>query len=221
MIIQALMTPRSEVCWVSSTDTLAKALCDLETYGFTTLPVLDEGRFMGVITRRIIFETFFKGDEPDRQEFLTENLVKDHIITEVQVARSTDFLDEVLFQFLESRYDFLPVLSGDRFTGIVTRNSVLNAFIKGAGLETPSHRIAVPVNDFRKDLAKLATLISDQDGDILGIVSFDSKATDLKFVEITVSTQNFESLVEALTGNGFSVRESRMAKRQASQGLLV
>lgn len=221
MIIQALMTPRSEVCWVSSTDTLAKALCDLETHGFTTLPVLDEGRFMGVITRRIIFETFFKGDEPDRQEFLTENLVKDHIITEVQVARSTDFLDEVLFQFLESRYDFLPVLSGDRFTGIVTRNSVLNAFIKGAGLETPSHRIAVPVNDFRKDLAKLATLISDQDGDILGIVSFDSKATDLKFVEITVSTQNFESLVEALTGNGFSVRESRMAKRQASQGLLV
>ncbi len=219
MIIQALMTPRSEVYWVSSTDTLAKALSDLETYGFTTLPVLDEGRFMGVITRRIIFETFFRGDEPDREQFLTENLVKDHIITDVQVAHGSDFLDEVLFQFLESRYDFLPVLSGDRFTGIVTRNSVLNAFIKGAGLETPSHRIAVPVSDFSGELAKLTTLISDHDADILGIVSFDSKATNLKFVEITVSTECFGPLVDALSSNGFGVRESRMAKRQASQGI--
>ena len=95
MIIQALMTPRDEVHWVSPTDTLEKALCDLETYGFTTLPVLDEGRFTGVITRRIIFETFFKGEQGDRHEFLSKNLVKDHIITDVQVARSTDFLETV------------------------------------------------------------------------------------------------------------------------------
>jgi len=207
------MTPRDEVHWVSPTDTLEKALCDLETYGFTTLPVLDEGRFTGVITRRIIFETFFKGEQGDRHEFLSKNLVKDHIITDVQVARSTDFLDEVLFQFLDSRYDFLPVLSGEKFMGIVTRNNVLNAFIKGAGLDRPSHRIAVQIDDFRGALSKLTTLISEQEADILGIVSFDSKAVNLKFVEITVSTGHFKRLVDALGKNGFGVRESRMAKR--------
>lgn len=213
MIIQALMAPRDEVHWVSPSDTLEKALHDLETYGFTTLPVLDEGRFAGVITRRIIFETFFKGEASDRREFLSKNLVRDHLITDVQVARSTDFLDEVLFQFLNSRYDFLPVLSGDKFMGIVTRNNVLNAFIKGAGLDRPSHRIAVQVDDFRGALSKLTSLISKEEADILGIVSFDSRAVNLKFVEITVSTGHFKRLVDALGKNGFGVRESRMAKR--------
>ncbi len=213
MIIQALMTPRPEVHWVSSTDTLEKALNDLENHGFTTLPVLDGGRFLGVITRRIIFETFFKGQEPDRKRFLAENLVKDHIITEVQVAHSTDLLDEVLFKFLDSRYDFLPVLSADRFMGIVTRNSMLNAFIKGAGLDKSAHRIAILINDFKGALAKLTALISNQDADILGIVSFDPEVMNLKFVEITVSTEHFKRLVEVLALNGFNVREARMAKR--------
>lgn len=213
MIIQGLMIPRPEVHWVSSDETLEKALNELETHGFTTLPVLDEGRFIGVITRRLIFETFFKGQEPDRGKFLAENLVKDHIITDVQVAHITDFLDEVLFKFLASRYDFLAVLSDDRFMGIVTRNSMLNAFIKGAGLEKSAHRIAVLIDDFKGALAKLTGLISDQDAEILGIVSFDPEASHLKFVEITVSTERFEELVKVLAQNGFSVREARMAKR--------
>lgn len=213
MIIQALMTPRDEVHWVSPSDTLGKALQDLENYGFTTLPVLDEGGFLGVITRRAVFETFFKGEERDRERFLSQNLVKDHIITDVQVARITDFLDEVLFQFLDSRYDFLPVLSGDRFMGIVTRNNVLGAFIKGAGLEKASHRIAVPIQDFQGALARLTSLISSEGADILGMVSFQSKAIDLKFVEITVRTEHFGRLVKVLAGNGFNARESRMAKR--------
>jgi acetoin utilization protein AcuB len=213
MIIQALMTPRDEVHWVNPLDTLGKALEDLEKHGFTTLPVLDNGGFLGVITRRSIFETFFKGDEPDRERFLTQNLVKDHIITDVQVARITDFLDEALLQFLNSRYDFLPVLSGDRFMGIVTRNNVIGAFMKGAGLEKASHRVAVPVDDFRGSLARLTSLISDEGADILGIVSFHARAVGLRFVEITVGTERFGNLVKVLAENGFNARESRMAKR--------
>ncbi len=211
MIIQALMTARPDVRSVCSTDTLRKALGDLEAFGFTTLPVVDGNRFVGVITRRAIFETFFKGYERDREKFLAENLVKNHVVTSVQVARSTDLLDELLSKFIDSRYDFLPVLSGDRFMGIVTRDSVLNAFFKGAGLDRSAHRIAIMVNDFKGTLAKLTALMSDQGADILGIVTFDSAAMDLKFMEITVSTQHFRDLVDVLEQNGFSVREARMA----------
>lgn len=212
MIIQALMTPRPDVHAVSPADTLEKALNDLESLGFTTLPVLDGSKFLGVITRRKVFEAFFKGDESDRKGFLAGNFVKDHIITEVQIAHSTDLLDEVLFKFLDSRYDFLPVLSDDRFLGIVTRNSMLNAFIKGAGLNKKAHRIAILVNDFKGTLAKLATLISNQDADILGIVTFDPEVMNLKFIELTVRTEHFKQLTDILALNGFNVREARMAK---------
>jgi acetoin utilization protein AcuB len=212
MIIQALMTPRPDVHSVSPEDTLEKALTDLESLGFTTLPVLDGANFLGVITRRTIFESYFKGPSRDRKEFLASNRVKDHIITEVQIARSTDLLDEVLFKFLDSRYDFLPVISDGRFMGIVTRNSMLNAFIKGAGLNKPAHRIAVLVNDFKGTLAKLTALISNQDADILGIVTFDPEVMNLKFIELTVKTEHFKQLVDILALNGFNVREARMAK---------
>jgi acetoin utilization protein AcuB len=212
MIIQALMTPRIDVRCSEPQDTLKQALAELEGHGFTTIPVVDGSKFLGVITRRKIFEDYFKSDSSDRDAFLTTNLVKDHLVTEVQVANSNDLLDEVLFRFLDSRYDFLPVISDGRFIGIVTRNAMLNAFIKGMGLNKKAHKIAVLVNDFKGTLAKLANLISNQDADILGIVSFDPEIMNLKFVEISVRSEHFRQLVDILELNGFSVRESRMAK---------
>jgi CBS domain-containing protein len=205
------MTPRIDVHCCQIGDTLEKALADLEGHGFTTVPVVEGPTFTGVITRRRIFEDYFKSDSGDRQGFLRNNLVKDHLITDAQMADSNDLLDEVLFKFLESRYDFLPVISDGRFIGIVTRNAMLNAFIKGMGLNKKAHKIAVLVNDFKGTLAKLTALISNQDADILGIVSFDPEIMNLKFVEITVRTDHFRNLVDTLELNGFSVRESRMA----------
>ncbi len=212
MIIQALMTPRIDVHCSQPDDTLEKALADLEGHGFTTFPVVDGPKFVGVITRRRIFEDYFRSQNGDRQDFLRTSLVKDHLIADVQIANSNDLLDEVLFRFLESRYDFLPVISDGRFIGIVTRNAMLNAFIKGMGLNKKAHKIAVLVNDFKGTLAKLTNLISNQDADILGIVSFDPEIMNLKFVEITVRTEFFQNLVDTLEMNGFSVRESRMAR---------
>ena len=212
MLIHALMTPRIDVYCSKPDDTLEKALAELEGHGFTTFPVIDGPRFVGVITLRRIFEDYFRGGADDRATFLKENLVKDHLVTEVQTVDSGDFLDEVLFRFLDSRYDFLPVISDGRFIGIVTRNAMLNAFIKGMGLNKKAHKIAILVNDFKGTLAKLTSFISNQDADILGIVSFDPEIMNLKFVEITVRTEHFKQLVDILELNGFSVRESRMAK---------
>ncbi|NLA59694.1 MAG: CBS domain-containing protein [Firmicutes bacterium] len=211
MIIQALMTARSDVHFVRPDDTLEKALEDLESLGFTTLPVLDGNKFLGVITRRKIFERYFKGSEVEKSSFLKNNLVKDHIITEVQIAHSTDLLDEVLYKFLDSRYDFLSVLSEDRFLGIVTRNNMLNAYLKNAGVTKKAHRIAIAVSDFKGALARLTALISNQNADILGIITFDPEVADLKFVELTVRTDELKGLIDALTANGFSVREARLA----------
>ena len=212
MLIQALMTPRIDVYCSRPGDTLGKALAELEEHGFSTLPVVDGPDFLGVITRRQIFEDYFRSDARDREAFLESNLVKDHLVTDVQIVSSEDLLDEVLFRFLESRYDFLPVVSDSRFIGIVTRNAMLNAFIKGMGLNKKAHKIAILVNDFKGTLAKLTNLISNQDADILGIVSFDPEILNLKFVEITVRATHFRQLVDILELNGFSVRESRMAK---------
>ncbi len=211
MIIQALLTPRIDVHCVAPDDTLKKALSTLESEGFTTFPVVEGSKFLGVITRRIIFEEYFKSGSENREAFLANNLVKDFIITDVQIANSSDLLDEVLFRFLDSRYDFLPVISDGRFIGIVTRNAMLNAFIKGMGLNKKAHKIAVLVNDFKTTLAKLTNLISNQNADILGIVSFDPEIMNLKFVEITVRTEFFKQLVDILELNGFSVREIKMA----------
>lgn len=211
MLIQALLTPRIDVRCCRTDDTLEKALAELEGHGFTTIPVVDGPAFAGVITRRRIFEDFFRSKMSDRDEFLKGNLVLDHLITDVQIAGSRDLLDEVLFRFLESRYDFLPVVSDGRFIGIVTRNAMLGAFMKGMGLNKKAHKIAVLVNDFKGTLTKLTGLISSQDADILGIVSFDPEIMNLKFVEITVRTEHFKRLVEVLELNGFPVRESRTA----------
>ncbi len=57
------------------------------------------------------------------------------------------------------------------------------------------------VNDFKSTLAKLTALISNQDADILGIVSFDPEMMNLKFIEVTVRTEHFKQLVDVLELN--------------------
>ncbi|MDN5313611.1 MAG: acetoin utilization protein AcuB [Thermoanaerobacteraceae bacterium] len=77
MLIRGIMVKKQDVSFLSQDDTLKQALTRLEEKGYTTFPVLDGNIFSGIITRRKIFETFFKGNFSDREEFLNTMRVKD------------------------------------------------------------------------------------------------------------------------------------------------
>jgi len=210
MLIRGIMIKTQDVSYLSKEDTLKRALTSLEEKGYTTFPVLDGNKFCGIVTRRKIFETFFKGDYPDREEFLNSARVKDILIEDMETIFYDSLFDETLVKLMSSRYDFLPVISKENkeFMGIVTRNNILQAFEKGMGLDKKSYKLSVIVNDFKGTLSKLTSLIAENDANIVGMATFDAEIMNLKFVELKVDTGNIEQLRENLKAKGFKIWEA-------------
>jgi acetoin utilization protein AcuB len=209
MLIRGIMVKKQDVSFLSQDDTLKQALTRLEEKGYTTFPVLDGNKFSGIITRRKIFETFFKGNFSDREEFLNTMRVKDILIDELETVSYDALFDETMVKLMSSRYDFLPVVSEENgeFMGIVTRNNILKTFEKGMGLDKKSYKLSIIVNDFKGTLARLTSLIAENDANIVGMATFDAEVMNLKFVELKVDTGNINELRENLRKNGFKVWE--------------
>lgn len=217
MLVKAVMIPKDRVESLQTEDSLEKALTILESSGLTAIPVLEGEKFRGLITRRRIFEGYFKDGGKNegasglnqRDAFLKDNVVKDFLITDIPVAQDDDLFDEIIVKFLNARFDFLPVLSIEgNLTGIVTRNNILNAFIRGMGLTKEStHRVTVLVQDTKGILTKLSSVLAKAGANVVGVVTFDPEIMNLKFIELAVRTDNILGLVKALDNSGFSVRE--------------
>jgi diguanylate cyclase (GGDEF)-like protein len=106
-----LMTDR--VVTIRSTDTVASAVQHLRDHRIEALPVVDDGRLVGIVTLRDLI-----GHPSYRpiSEVMTREVVTVPVSEPVTAA----------FAAMESRnIGRLPVLSGDRVVGIVTRSDLL------------------------------------------------------------------------------------------------
>jgi CBS domain-containing protein len=103
--------------------------------GVRHLPVLDEGRLVGVISDRDFLtwnDEASLGDKP----------VAELMTTEPETAKSSDSLRESAGRMAALRIDCLPVLDGQRVVGILTSSDVVaergRLLFKGSSGEVPS-----------------------------------------------------------------------------------
>lgn len=122
---------------VKRADTLVAAQGLMETGGFHHLPVLEDGRLVGVIAGR---------DLRMHAERLGSLRVDDVMTTGPMTAAPDTPIAEVADRLLRHNVGGLPVLDEGRLVGIVTRTDVLKAVAQGAPLlqagEAQRHRTA-------------------------------------------------------------------------------
>ncbi len=110
---------------VTPRDTLAKAQAELNAGEFRQLPVVADGKLVGIITDRDIR----RHGKQLRITRVNEAMTAENLRT---VTPSTP-LEEAIRMLLKHKIGGLPVVEGDRLVGIITISDILRAFLDMIG----------------------------------------------------------------------------------------
>jgi len=118
MQIANLMTP--EPVTIGPTEPLAAAKLLMDEGRFRRLPVVDDGRLVGILTER---------DLREHLGYLESTLVDAAMRTTLVTITPYETVDDAARLMLKHKIGGLPVVTNGRLTGIVTATDLLRAFL--------------------------------------------------------------------------------------------
>ena len=115
---------------VSPDDPLSFAAGILREHRFHHLPVIEGGRLVGILSDTDLRNASFAAIPAEGEEgSMGDRPVREAMRTEVWSVTPDDSVEDALLILTREKFGALPVLSGDRLVGIITRADLLNAFV--------------------------------------------------------------------------------------------
>ncbi|MCM2359479.1 MAG: CBS domain-containing protein, partial [Geobacteraceae bacterium] len=129
-----------------ATTTIAEARELLTRYNVNAMPVMEEGRMAGIISRRIVEQALYHnlGGVP----------VTDYMHTEFMRAAPDTPLAAIQEYLIGQNRRFVPIFDGEQLAGVVTRTDLLRSMYTGEALYDLA-RDAIPVRS--KEVERLIT----------------------------------------------------------------
>ena len=200
MLVQEVM--RFPVITVGPGVTLEEAYRLLLEKGIRHLPVMEEGRLVGIITDRDIrLATSHlnpKGSCPGCTR------VAEVMTQEVVTAHPLDPVEEAARVMRERKIGSLPVMEDGALVGIVTGIDLLDALLKLTGVTEPSGRLEVRLPDRVGELARLTGFLAGRGINIHSLLSYPEDGDRVRAV-VRVNTLETHLLAEGLRQEGFEV----------------
>lgn len=140
---------------VSPGDLLSRAAAILREGGFHHLPVVEGGRLVGILSDTDLRNASFGALSAEGGAAGTRK-VREAMRTEVWSVTPDDSVEDALLILTREKFGALPVLSGDRLVGIITRADLLNAFVDLLDVNEVCFCVDVA---FPKSLARFEELI--------------------------------------------------------------
>lgn len=211
MLIKPLVLPVNKLMTLSPKDTAQKAIQIIEDNGFLSLPVVEEKKFLGFLSKEFIYDEFFKSGETDYNKFF-QKTVAEFITTPLEAVKDSTPVEIAAEIFFNSKIRFLPVVdNNDHFIGILTQKAIFDIVVKVFGLNDA--KLVILSNDFAGVIAKISEIIFKHGANITNIVQMDTGLAEFKEITIRVECSNLNNLVEKLKNNGIKVREVIPAKK--------
>ena len=116
---------------VSPDDPLSVAAGILREHRFHHLPVVEGGRLVGILSDTDLRNASYAAipAEGEKRGTAGDLPVREAMRTEVWSVTPDDSVEDALLILSREKFGALPVLSGDRLVGIITRADLLNAFV--------------------------------------------------------------------------------------------
>ncbi|MDM7324737.1 MAG: CBS and ACT domain-containing protein [Thermus sp.] len=135
----------------------------LKNKGFRRLPVVKEGKLIGLVTDKDL-----KDAMPSKattlsvweMNYLLSKLTVQEVMAKPVITVEADApLEKAALLMEEKKIGGLPVMEGERLVGIITVTDVLRAFIEVLGLKMGGLRITVDIPDVPGALAQMARVV--------------------------------------------------------------
>ncbi len=184
--------------------TIAETLELMRSKGIRRVPVVKNGKLVGIITERKLLEV-----SPSTAtslsifeiSYLLSKTRIESIMTKTPVTVSPgSLLEEAALKMREHDIGGLPVLDGEKLVGIITETDIFDSFVEIMGFKDIGSRIAVEIEEDKPGvLAKVAGVIAGYDINITHLAMFRNELI------IRVNTLNVDVILDALKKEGFKV----------------
>jgi acetoin utilization protein AcuB len=145
-----------DVVTLSPDETAGTALAVCRERRIRHLPVLKEGRLVGIVSDRDLRSATPAFGDSARAAALQEILVQEVMARDVLTATPDDPIEHAANVMRERRVGCLPVVDGEELVGIVTSSDVMAALVYLVGAHEPGSRMEVSLPDRPGSLAGAA-----------------------------------------------------------------
>jgi acetoin utilization protein AcuB len=145
-----------DIVTLAPDETVGTALALCRERRIRHLPVLSEGRLVGIVSDRDLRSATPAFGDHERAAALQEILVEDVMAREVISVLPDDPIEQAANTMRERRIGCLPVVEGGELVGIITSSDVMSALVYLVGANEPGSRMEISVPDRPGSLAGAA-----------------------------------------------------------------
>ena len=199
-----------EVVTVGPDDTLAAALRLTRKHRVRHLPVsLPNGDLAGILSDRDIrlaMPSPLTTADAERAEFLERTSIAGVMTREVITIGPEETVEDAAKQLYRHRIGSLPVVNAQaRLQGIITETDILHAFVRILGVNEPSTRIEVALDDRPGELGRALTIISDAGLNLVSAIVPPLRDGGRKTAILNLATIDPREAIQTLEAGGFAV----------------
>lgn len=210
MIVAKKMNRR--VITVTPKDTLGYALGMMTLHKIRHLPVVEEGRLIGIVSNRDLqraapypLNQFEAKAHLERLEKLTlERVMKRPVITISPYAP----IEEAAALMLQHKIGALPVVDEGALVGIITEIDVLEVLTAMMGASEPGSRLELEISTEPGILSEVIRVVESHDVEIASIVAIPVKKRMKRMLIIRLRTINPDPVIVSLREYGYTVVSS-------------
>jgi acetoin utilization protein AcuB len=178
-------------------DFLNVALQRMKTGGFHRLPVIANGKLVGIVTER---------DLRAHRGYLEHTKVNGIMTENPLTIDGASTLEEAAQIMLQRQIGGLPVIEDGKLLGIITATDVLRAFLEVMGASRGgSTRIDFVLEGEEHGLTEASRIVARDGGEILGVGTYRHKLGDNPICYLRLMVGNADKIANALRTGGFDV----------------
>lgn len=190
---------------VSPEDTLSHAAGIMREFRINHLPVLEGGKLVGIVTDTDLRNISLTGEPPVDGVKQPDRRVREVMKTEVWSLTPEDAVEDALLIIRRQKFGALPVLSGDRLVGIITKIDLLNAVIDVLNLDEVGLRIEVLFPRNLKRFEELVALLEGMSARVRSCIVTPRKGSEGMVALLRLDTIDGPKVISALRAQRFEV----------------
>lgn len=195
MIVGNRMT--KEPITVEADELLIRAAHKMQTGGFHRVPVVSDGKLVGIITDRDLREHRGHLEHTKVNGVMSDNPVS---------VSPTTTLEETAQIMLERQFGGLPVVDDGRLVGIITTSDIVNAFLDVMGASHGgSTRIDLILEGEEHGFLEATRLVAREGGEVLGVGTYREKLGDNPVCYLRLLAGDPERIAKVLRASGFNI----------------
>lgn len=195
MLVGNRMT--KEPITVEPEDLLIRASLKMQAGGFRRLPVVSDGKLVGIVSERDLREHRGHLEQVKLNGVMTEQ--------PVTVTPATT-IEEAAQIMLERQIGGLPVVADGRLVGIFTASDVMRAFLDVMGASRGgSARIDFVLEGEQHGFNEASRIIAREGGEVLGVGTYRDKLGDSQVCYLRLLAGDPDNIAKSLHHSGFNV----------------